>query len=239
MPIFHPMQIHRQQLLTGAAAARDTAIIIDVFRAYTCSSFLLNAGVERVILEEDPERALALKHEHGWLALGEVNGVMVEGFDLGNSPSDIVAAGEKLLRGRTVVQRTSAGVRGAVAAAENCRHVFVGAFTTAAALAAVVRKLNPAQLHIVAMGWNALEPMPEDERCADYIQSLLEPGRPYDHVAALHDILTHESARKFLRGDKPHFPPTDVTWCLMRDLFPWAIRVERTALGLELERVYP
>ncbi len=235
----HRMKIHRQQLLTGASSASDTAVIIDVFRAYTCSSFLLHFGVERIILEEDPIRALHLKRENGWLAIGEVNGVMVDGFDLGNSPSDIVSAGYAVLSGKIIVQRTSAGVRGAVAAAEHCRNVFVGAYTTASALARVIQRLEPDQLHLVAMGWNALEPMPEDECCADYIHSLLEPGRPYDHVAAMHGILTHESAQKFLRGDKPQFPPTDVTWCLMRDLFPWAIRAVRSELGLELVKVSP
>jgi len=49
------MRIYRQQLMSGAAAARDTAIIIDVFRAFTCSAMLLSYGVECLLLEEDPD----------------------------------------------------------------------------------------------------------------------------------------------------------------------------------------
>lgn len=231
------MIIHRRQLLTGALAARHTAVIIDVFRAYTCSSFLLHFGAGRVVLEEDPGRALELKRKHGWLAIGEVDGITVEGFDLGNSPGDIVAAGKAFFEGKTVVQRTSAGVRGAFAAARRCETVYIGAYTTAASLARIIRAQNPPEVHLVAMGWNADEPVPEDDCCADYLHSLLDPSHTYDHVAALSEILDHESARKFLRGDKPHFPRTDVTWCLQRDIFPWAVRVIRTDAGLELENV--
>ena len=71
------MRIYRQQLLEGAYAARDTAVVIDVFRAFTCSAMLLNFGVERLLLEEDPVKVLELKKNHGHLALGEIGGVMV------------------------------------------------------------------------------------------------------------------------------------------------------------------
>jgi 2-phosphosulfolactate phosphatase len=231
------MQIIRQQLLTGAAAADDTAVVIDVFRAFTCSSLLLHFGVERLLLEEDPARALELKKSRGFIALGEIDGVMVEGFDFGNSPSQIAAAGEGIFRGRTVVQRTSAGVRGVFAAEKNCRTVYTAGYTTAAALAAVLLRDRPRRVHLVAMGLNGVSPSPEDENCAAYLQHLLDPRSPYDHLAALKEILTHESALKFLRGDRPQFPPADVTYCLQRDLFPSAMKVFDTPDGFELRAV--
>ena len=90
------MKIQRRQFIEGAAKARHSAVIIDVFRAWTCSSFLLHCGVERVVLEQDPARALELKRENNWLALGEVDGIKIKGFDLGNSPTEIIAAGKSI-----------------------------------------------------------------------------------------------------------------------------------------------
>ncbi|MBN2289235.1 MAG: 2-phosphosulfolactate phosphatase [Candidatus Glassbacteria bacterium] len=231
------MQIYRQQLLEGAAAARDTAVVIDVFRAFTCSAMLLSYGVERLLVEEDPARVLELKKSRGYLALGEIGGVMVEGFDLGNSPSEIAAAGPEYFRGRTVMQRTSAGVRGIHAAIGSCGRVFAAAYSTARAAAGALRRAGPAQVHLVAMGDSGAEPVPEDEECAAYLHHLLDPCQPYDHLESLQKILGHESARKFLRGDRAHYPPADVAWCLQRDIFPFAMQAVPGGHGVELKAV--
>ncbi|HUU30203.1 MAG TPA: 2-phosphosulfolactate phosphatase [archaeon] len=228
------MHIYRKSLLDGASAARGTAVVIDVFRAFTCGSILLDYGVSSLLLEEDPARVLRLKEKHGYIALGERGGIMVEGFDLGNSPTEIVARGRDFFQGRTVVMRTSAGVRGIFAAMKHCQHVYAGSYTTAPALAALLKKENPAEVHLVAMGWNGKDPAPEDEHCAAFIHHLLDPGSPYSHLSALREILSHESAQKFLRGNKPHFPPTDVPYCLGVGLFGMAMKVSSTPEGLEL-----
>jgi len=234
---FPLMQIHRHSLLAGAAECRDTAVIVDVFRAFTCASILLHYEVGRLLLAESPEAALKLKQEKGYLALGEVGGKMVEGFDFGNSPSEITTAGAEFFRRKYVVQRTSAGVRGIFAALEHCDTVYAAGFTTAAALARLIRLEKHPEIHIAAMGQDALSITPEDEQCASYIQHLLDPQISYDHLAALREILSHESARKFLRGDKAHFPAADVTWCLQRDLFPFAMQVHPAEDGPELRKV--
>ena len=234
---FQRMRIHRHSLLGGAAACSGTAVIVDVFRAFTCSSMLLHYGVERLVLEQDPGKARALKKNSGFLALGETDGVMVPGFDFGNSPSEIAGAGKEFFRGKKIVQRTSAGVCGIFSAVQNCKSVYAAAFTTAKAVAELLKKENPTQVHLVAMGHAGEIPTPEDEQCASYIQSLLYPASPYDHPGTLAEILSHESAQKFLRGDKGHFPATDVTWCLQRDIFPFAMKIFTTPEGLELRAV--
>jgi 2-phosphosulfolactate phosphatase len=45
------------------------------------------------------------------MACGEVNGLPPEGFDFGNSPTQVMKLD---LRGRALVQRTSAGTQGIV-----------------------------------------------------------------------------------------------------------------------------
>ncbi|HYQ90630.1 MAG TPA: hypothetical protein VES89_00795 [Candidatus Competibacteraceae bacterium] len=52
-------------------------------------------------------------------------------------------------------------------------------------------------------------------------------GTPYDHVAALKAIISHETTQKFLRGDKPYLPKEDPGICLQPDLFDFALRAQR------------
>jgi 2-phosphosulfolactate phosphatase len=218
------MHILRKSLLTGARQAEGVAVVIDVYRAFTSAALMMHLGAEKIVLLAEPEAILKLKREKGILAVGEVDGRKVPGFDVGNSPSRILAAGRDFFAGRTVAQRTSAGVTGAVAAARRSEIVILGSYVTAAASARYIRGLSPPSeiVSLVAMGAGGKEITPDDEACADYLDHLLT-GRPYDHVVALRRIVEHECTQKFLRGDEDHFPPTDPLYCLQRDLFDFVI----------------
>ena len=120
-----PPRILRKSLLTGAREAQGIAVVIDVYRAFTSAALMMHLGAKQIILLAEPEAVLKLKAEKGYLAVGEVDGKKVSGFDLGNSPSQILAAGRDLFAGQTVAQRTSAGVTGAVAASRRAEMVIL------------------------------------------------------------------------------------------------------------------
>ena len=218
------MHILRKSLLAGAHQAEGVAVVIDVYRAFTSAALMTHLGAEKIILLAEPEAVLKLKREKGYLAVGEVDGKKVPGFELGNSPSRILAAGRDFFAGRTVAQRTSAGVTGAVAAARRSEAVILGSYVTAAAIARYIGGLSPPPevVSLVAMGADGQEVTPDDEACADYLEHLLT-DRPYDHTAALRRVVEHECTQKFLRGDQPHFPPTDPLYCLQRDVFDFVL----------------
>ena len=218
------MRILRKQLLEGARQAEGVAVVIDVYRAFTCAALMTHLGAAEIVLVTELEAALRLKREKGFLAVGEVGGQKVPGFDLGNSPTRVLAAGREFFARRTVAQRTSAGVQGAAAAARRSEILILGSYVTAAAIARYIRGFSPPPeaVSLVAMGDDGLGITPDDEACADYIEHLLT-GRPYDHVAALHRIVEHECTQRFLRGDQPHFPPADPVHCLQRDLFDFVL----------------
>ena len=220
------MEVLRTRLAGGAAEARGTAVVIDVFRAFTCAPLFVHFGVSRLILEADPAEATALRRAHpDWLLAGEVNEVPIEGGDLSNSPSEILQRGDVFFRGKTLVHRTTAGVTGATAALKHADEVLLGGFLTAGSTARHLRERGPATVTLVAMGSRGTEPSPEDEACAAYLEHLLT-GRPYDHLAAMEEILFHPAARKFLRGDKLHLPPEDPVLCLQRDLLDMVLGIE-------------
>lgn len=238
------MEVRRLSLAQGARAAEGTAVIIDVFRAFTCEPLMFYCGAGRVLLEGDPAACRAFREEEpGAILVGESNEEPIEGFDLTNSPTLILARGRALFEGRTVVHRTTSGVTGALAALERCDEVLLASFANARATTEYIRRRGPRVVSIVAMGIRSIEKAPEDEACGDCIESLLSgPARgrpPYDHVAAMVEILAHETAQKFLRGDKPYLPREDPAFCLQRDLFDFALRAERRGGSVEAVRVQP
>lgn len=221
------MEILRRSCLKGAMEATGVAVIIDVFRAFSCEPLLFHFGVEKLILVADPAEARKIKREHQeYLLAGEVDEVPIEGGDLGNSPSEIMLKGREFFQGKTVIHRTTAGVTGAATALERADEVLLCGFTNASGTAAHVCHRNPKVVTLVAMGTRGKTKSPEDEACADYLEHLLA-GKPYDPIQALKEILFHPSAQKFLKGDKPYLPKEDVAFCLQMDVFDFALAAQR------------
>ncbi len=101
--------------LGGQGAARaarrgDVVVLIDALRASTTIACALVAGASRVIPVLTVEEALALRDQHRYLLAGERGGARVEGFDFGNSPTELLAHRAEL-RGRPLVLTTSNGTR--------------------------------------------------------------------------------------------------------------------------------
>jgi 2-phosphosulfolactate phosphatase len=233
------LRVILSSLEEGAEAVRGLAVIVDVFRAFTCAALMLDMGVEEIILVESPEEAFQLKNKDPELLLvGEVQGQPIEGFDLPNSPYEILKKGPETLRGRKVVHRSSSGVQGALLAVERAESVLLASFLNAAATARFIACGNYPLVHIVAMGHQMKSPTPEDEWCARYLASLLEPSgerNRYDHWKAMREILASYEAQKFLRSERSYYPPEDALISLQRDVVD-VVMVARKEGGLALVR---
>ncbi|MBI5582374.1 MAG: 2-phosphosulfolactate phosphatase [Deltaproteobacteria bacterium] len=233
------MRVLRSSLLEGARSARGSAVVVDVFRAFSCTPLLLSLGVRHSNLVATPEEALALKAgDLKLILIGEVGGVPIEGFDLGNSPSQILRRGREFFAGKAVVQRTSAGVQGALAALEAADEVLLGSFMVARATAAYLQARRPEMVSLVAMGVQLKEKAPEDEWCVAYLSHLLD-GTAYDHNQALREIIFQETTQKFLRRDQAHFPAEDPILCLQRDIYDFVLKVTREGERVVVRREKP
>jgi 2-phosphosulfolactate phosphatase len=221
------MQVTHGRLLEGAQSARGVAVIIDVFRAFTCAPLLFSLGIRKLILAATPEEAFAHRQKNNELLLiGEVDGIPVEGFDLGNSPSEILKKGEAFFKGKTVIQRTSSGVQGVLAALEVADEVLPASYVLAKATVRYIQSKNPPRVSLVAMGWSLKQLAPEDEWCARYISHLLGVN-DYNHNTALAEILFNKTTQKFFDPEKPHFPPEDPVMCLQLDVYNFVLRATR------------
>jgi 2-phosphosulfolactate phosphatase len=219
------MRVERRSLLEGAAGARGTVVVIDVLRAFSCSALMFHYGIRDLALVRTPAEALACRdRDPDYLVAGEVKGVKVPGFDLGNSPADIVSKGETFFRNRRVAVRSSAGTQGVLAAAARADRVILGSYMTAAAIARYIQATGgpDAMVTIVSMGFEGIKTSVEDERCGDYIEHLLL-GAPYDHLAAMWDCLNDPDIAMSLRGEHDYRPKEDIVLALQRDLFDFAM----------------
>jgi 2-phosphosulfolactate phosphatase len=210
------LNVRVTSLLDGARSARGHAVIVDVFRAFTTAAFCVAAGAREIVLVNDHEQALAMKRADRALFLtGEIEGRPIPGFDVGNSPSAI----ERLdLQGRRVVQRTSSGTQGVVAAS-GADAIVLASFVIAAATVRYLRE-RAADVTIVAMGQNALEDADEDLACARYLEAALRDGKPPMRPVTL-------LADRERKGWPDWFPRRDAELALQVDRFTFALPVHR------------
>ena len=213
------MRIVVDSLLDGAARARGAVVVIDVFRAFTTAAVALSNGAEKVIMVGSVDEAVALRAAGaGQVCMGEVDGRAPEAFDFGNSP---YAVRDVDFRGRTIIQRTSAGTQGIVTAA-GAERMYAGALVTARATA---RALGPEPLvWLVAMGKNGLDRTDEDEMCALHLRNLLE-GRPGDAAAVRGAILAAGEAARFRDPAGRDSHPGDLEIALDVDRYDFAVAV--------------
>ncbi len=140
-----PALVPPEQLSDG------TAVVIDVLRASTTIVHALEAGAREVLPCQDIEKAhlLASQYPANQIVLGgERGGLLIEGFDLGNSPSEYTpfSVGEK-----TVIFTTSNGTQ-AIVKCRDARRVLIGAFVN---VTAVLEQLLAEEcVHLVCAGTN-------------------------------------------------------------------------------------
>ena len=93
-----------------AARRGDVIVLIDALRASTTITSALVAGASRVIPVLTVEESLALRRQADHLLAGERGGIKVDGFNFGNSPTELLKHRDTL-NGRPLILTTSNGTR--------------------------------------------------------------------------------------------------------------------------------
>jgi 2-phosphosulfolactate phosphatase len=220
------MDILIGSLLEGARQAGGAVAIIDVFRAFTCGAVVLANGASRIVMVSTVADAFALRDAGvGQICMGEVHGLAPDGFDFGNSPFEVSGVD---FSGKTIIQRTSAGTQGIVAAARADR-LYAASLVTARATARALAGGGPERITLVAMGDSGVTRTDEDELCALHLRNLLQ-GRDGDPDAVRRLILAGGEIARFNDPARPHLHPQDVDIALDIDRYDFSIRV-RTEEG--------
>jgi 2-phosphosulfolactate phosphatase len=162
------------EVVAGELAGR-TAVMIDVLRASTTIVEALAAGARTIFPVASVEEATRLANTLGRgevLLCGERRCLPIEGFDLGNSPTEFTA---ERVGGKTLVMTTTNGTA-AIVAAQPADRVLVGAFTNLSAVVADLAQSGgePVLICCGREGRFALE----DAVCAGRLIRALEAREP-------------------------------------------------------------
>jgi 2-phosphosulfolactate phosphatase len=218
LTIHNKVEVHHALGIEGAREARGVVVVIDVLRAFTVSAYALAGGARECVLVPTVEeaRALAIATPDAVLSV-EVDSLPVPGIAISNSPTQMAQAD---VRGRTVIQRTSAGTPVINAVAQGLP-IYAGSLVVARATAQACLLRRPDVVTLVASG-----EFPEDHACARYIEAMLGGRRPnIDEL--LQPLFDSERYSRVLEGDWPGFPKTDLDLALAPDRFDFAMPATR------------
>jgi 2-phosphosulfolactate phosphatase len=228
------MEVKILQLLEGAKEAVGLTVIIDVFRAFSTTCYAFNAGAVKIIPIGEIEVAYKMKVINPeFILIGERNEQKPQGFDFGNSPSQLLAGN---LIGKTIVHTTSSGTQG-IANAKNADEIITGSFVNAGAIVKYIQQKQPETVSLVCMGYACEYPTDEDTLCAEWIKKELEkapPGLPTwggeksKRFKEMVEIIRHGSGARFFDPEKQGWSPqADFELCLDLNRFGFVLKVEK------------
>jgi 2-phosphosulfolactate phosphatase len=202
----------------GAHRATGTVVVVDVLRAFTVSAFALAGGARECVLVPTVEeaRALAAAIPNAVIS-AEVDALPIPGIAISNSPTQIAAAD---LRGRTLVQRTSAGTP-VINAVDPSLTVYAGSLVVARATARACLLTKADGVTLIASA-----DFPEDHACVRYMEALMNGETPnVDEL--LGPLRRTDRYRKVASGEWPGFPSSDLELALTPDRFDFAMPASR------------
>ena len=165
--------------------------------------------------------------------IGERNERKIEGFDFGNSPTEIL---KNDFTGVTVIHTTTAGTMGLVNAT-GADVVLAASLVNASATASYILAKQPETVSLVAMGYRALSRADEDILCAGIIEARIL-GRKTNWDKEVAELKNGAGKRFFDPNTIDFAPPTDFFLCTMTDRFDFVLKAERRFDGnIDLGRV--
>ena len=201
-----------------ANLATGLAVIIDVLRAFSTECFVFKNGAKYIIPVLALDDAYELKKQNpDYILMGERKGVKPEGFDFGNSPTEILDVD---FTDKIVVHTTSNGTKGMMNAI-NANEIITGSFVNAKAIIEYIKKTNLKDITLICTTNLKYDENNEDLMLANYIANILE-NKKVDELE-IKDVIKHSIAAKFM-VEEIGVPPTDIDLCLDFDRFDFIIK---------------
>ncbi|MGD0756709.1 MAG: 2-phosphosulfolactate phosphatase [Bacteroidales bacterium] len=217
------MKIEIFEFVDGARRAKGVTVIIDVFRAFSVACYAFDAGAVKIIATSEVSEAFQLRKRYrNSVLVGERDEKKIEGFDFGNSPTELIKVD---LSGKTVIHTTTAGTKGLINAIY-ANAVLTGSLVNAGAIVKYIKSINPDYVSLVAMGYRAINSAEEDLLCADIIAAELK-NESFNTEARIADLQNTSGKRFFNSVNIDFSPPTDFFLCTMINKFDFVLKATR------------
>ena len=201
--------------LSKGFESQGVVVVIDVLRAFTTAAYAFTKGVQKIIPVGTIQEAFFLKNQiPGSLLMGEEGGIKPAGFDLGNSPAEIL---KHDLSNKILIQRTSAGTQGLVQSGPETT-LIAASFVVARATAEFLNNLNPDRVSFIITGNSMGRDGDEDLACAEYIAALIQ-NQTVNPDKFTSRILTSSVGRGFLSGENSYLSQEDIFLSSQVNLF--------------------
>jgi len=214
-------KIQLKQLKSNMQNRVHVFIVIDVFRAFTTASYILERHPDTYMLAAKSSviARLAKKFKHPLLIGKSEIGANLT-YDIPNSPTRLQ---EIVVTDRNVLHRTEAGAKGVLLARE-ADIILVAGFVNAEATARYVKALLNPKVTILPMGHEGTQPSLEDNICAKYIKALIK-GKKIK-LASFIPELKKGPGKYFFSKDQWQYPYEDFNRCLEVDRFNFVIKAQ-------------
>lgn len=224
---FSPELIHLHEL------QGKIVVVVDIFRATSTMIAALANGISEIKSCADLEECRAMASS-GYLIAGERNGIMAEGFQLGNSPLAYLT-GE--YEGKNLAMTTTNGTL-AISKSQGAEEILIGAFPNLQATVSYIQSRNLDVL-IHCAGWKGKFNL-EDSLYAGALVKALESTHDAEDDAAIamkslyekegHDLKKFLSQASHAKRLQNHNIDSDIDFCLTLDLFSLVGKVENESL---------
>jgi len=211
--------------------ASGLVIVIDVLRAFSSAAYAFSRGAKDIRLVGTVDEALVLKSRiPNAKTMGEVGGLPPEGFNFGNSPSQIV---KEDLRGVSLIQRTGAGTQGVVRCVQ-AQAMMAASYVVATATVRYASQSDPHEevTFVITGGYNN----DEDLSCAEYLQSLFQ-GKSPPTEPFIKRVYASKDAEAHLDPNRPEFPLSDLDLCTRIDTFNFAMPIQKEQESLIMRAI--
>lgn len=202
---------------------RGLVVAVDVLRAFTTAAYAFAGGATSIMLVGGVEEAVALASDiPGAILMGEEHGRRPTGFQLSNSP---VAVAHADVAGRVLVQRTSAGVKG-VLAALGADRLFAASLVCASATAsAIIAAGLGAPTYVITGRFPDHPDGGEDDLLTAWLIERARTGQPLDAAATADAVAKSPEAGRTLAVGDGHVHPDDIAYATAVDRFDFAMEV--------------
>lgn len=210
-------------------------IVADILRATSAIVTAIYHGVEKIIPVRSIEEAMEWKKK-GCLAAAERDGMIADGFELGNSPFGYMKPD---LKGKTIALTTTNGTQ-AITAAKDAAGIYIGSFLNLNVLSEHLIKLNRDVL-ILCAGWKnkfnledslfagalaekLLKKANYQTQCDSAIASVYLYRMAEHNMMSFLEVSSHRIRLRHLKLDR------DVEYCLTENICPVVVKYTNGAL---------
>ena len=187
-------------------------IVVDVLRAFSVSYFINANNPKKYIVVDSIEQAFKLKNSIvDSLVIGERQGIKIEGFDFGNSPTEII---NQDFTNKTIIHTTTAGTKGLIAQ-KITNEVVAGSFVNANALVEYINKKKINVVNIYCTAPRNVTNGEEDYYFAEYLKSVLL-GNNLDFITIVEQLKLGTGKGFSENGFAPY---SDFVYCMELNKF--------------------